>query len=80
MFEYFPTSVLQLPKSKSVLLMQNGNPDLSISLKFHKPPTKSDIVEFLQKNWASEKIKNIRLFSCDAIEMFDDDLLYLRDG
>lgn len=44
MFEYFPTSALQLPKSKSVLLMQNGNPDLSTSLKFHKSPTTSDIL------------------------------------
>lgn len=34
----------------------------------------------VEKNWGIGKYKNMKLFTIDGIEYFDEDLLYLKDG
>ena len=80
MFEHFLVDSTDQPKSKELHLMQNGSPDQTFKLKFYKPLTKIDILDAIEQYWPNQKYKMIRVFSCDAVEYFDDDLLYLKDG
>jgi transcription-repair coupling factor (superfamily II helicase) len=45
-----------------------------------RPTNREDLIKVVEKNWGIGKYKNIKLFTMDGIEYFDEDLLYLRDG
>lgn len=80
MFEHFLDDSEEYPRSKEIYLMQNGQPDQTFKLKFHKPLTKMDLLNTIEQYWPEKNYKAIRVFSCDAVEYFDDDLFYLKNG
>ena len=34
----------------------------------------------MERNWWQNRHRNIRVFGVDAVELFDEDLLYLKNG
>lgn len=60
--------------------MQNGNPNCMFKMNFIKPITKVQIMQNVEKNWWPNRLKNIRIYGGDAVELFDQDLLYIKNG
>lgn len=80
MFEPLPTEEDETPKEKTLFLIENGQPQNIVKIQFHKPLSRSEIMESVAEKWWGSRIKNIRIYGIDSIELFDEDLLYLKNG
>lgn len=59
--------------------MQNGKPAKLIKYEFSKSLAKEELIRIAEKNWGGS-FRTLRVFSIDAVEYFEEDLLYVKNG
>ena len=59
--------------------MLNGNSSLFIYMKLLHGLTMKDIEEFVKDKW-KKKIKRFRLFTSEGVELFNDELEFIKQG
>lgn len=64
---------------KKVKLFLNGNSSFWLLMKLSKTLQMSDIESLAREKWR-RKLKNPRLFTSEGVELFQDDLPFLKPG
>ena len=64
---------------KSVNLILNGRSDLTLEFKYLPPLSVSEIYNRVEGHWLL-KVKRLRIFNCEGVEFYTDDLRYLKDS
>lgn len=64
---------------KKIKLILNGNPSFCLLMKISQNLHMNDIEDLIKDKW-KKKIKRFRLFSAEGVELFEDDVPFLKPG
>ena len=80
MFDHLENCERVTSKSKTIYLIQNGNPHTISPVHTSKKLNKQEIINEAEKIWGRGKYNHARIFTPDAVECSSHDLQYVKNG